>query len=190
MLEQVCYTWCHDFAFLSSLGLSRKSAIPHGSSIMILVVQAKLTTIPSDILATQERSNLVLVNHDYKSIIVIELTVPFEQNIHTFCSWLYSVTLVWSWTYRNRVLMPNCIVLKCSHGLITDYNKCNIQEIFTAISPGNKQLKNKCKKFQQDLSISVQFWYIIFLFKTWPWLVHLLKVNYLILASSFFVINK
>ena len=40
------------------------------------------TTIPPDILPAQQRPNLVLINECSKSIIIIELTVPFEQSIH------------------------------------------------------------------------------------------------------------
>ena len=155
MLEQGRYTWRHDSVLRIILHTLQEISHTSWTFYCDLAGSNKVagTTIPPDILATQQRPDLVLVNRESKSIIVIELTVPFEQNIHNAHERKvnrYS-SLIMDLQEQGHDSKLYCIEIG-SRGLITECNKCNIQEIFTSISPGKKQLKNKCKKFQRDLS--------------------------------------
>ena len=74
MLEKGCYTWRHH----SVLRFIRDTLQEIGHTFWIFYYDLADYN-PSDI---QKRPGLVLVNHDSKYIIVIELTAPFEQNLH------------------------------------------------------------------------------------------------------------
>ena len=105
------------------------------------------TTIPPDILPTQQRPDLVLINESPKSIIIIELTVPFEQNIHKAherklnkCAGLTSD--LQEQGYDTKLL---CVEAG-SRGLITNSKACSFQSIFPMISNNKKLLKQVSKK--------------------------------------------
>ena len=114
------------------------------------------TTIPPDILPTQQRSDLVLVNESSKSIIIIELTVPFEQNIRKaherkFDKYAGLTSDLQGQSYDTKVFF----VEVGSRGLITDSNACSFQSIFPMIS-NNKTLEAGLQKIPWNLSVNVQ----------------------------------
>ena len=45
--------------------------------------EAKVTTVPDDIYPTATRPDLVLVNRNNRTILLVELTVPFDGNQKT-----------------------------------------------------------------------------------------------------------
>ncbi|XP_072042835.1 uncharacterized protein [Amphiura filiformis] len=82
MLQQGRYTWRHNSVLRIILDTLREVSDSSWTFYCDLAGACKVagTTIPPDILATQQRPDLVLVNRPSKKIIVIELTIPFEQN--------------------------------------------------------------------------------------------------------------
>ena len=98
------------------------------------------TTIPPDILPTQQRPDLVFVNESSKSIIIVELTVPFEQNIRKaherkFNKYAGLISDLQEQSYDTKFFY----VEVGSRGFITDSNACSFQSIFPMIS-NNKNL--------------------------------------------------
>ena len=155
MLEQGRYTWRHNSVLRIIHDTLREIADPSWVFYCDLTGTTKVagTTIPPDILATQQRPDLVLINRVSKKIIIIELTIPFEQNIrnaHDRKVNKYS-SLIMDLEEQSYDAKLFCIEIG-SRGLISDDNKCNIETIFTSISVGNKPHKNMCKKFQANLS--------------------------------------
>ena len=155
MLDQGRYTWRHNSVLRIIHDSLREISDPSWTFYCDLTGTNKVagTTIPPDILATQQRPDLVLVNRVSKSIIIIELTISFEQNIrnaHDRKANKYS-SLVMDLQEQSYDAKLFCIEIG-SRGLITDNNKCNIQKLFPLISPNNKPLKNKCKNLLKDLS--------------------------------------
>ena len=121
------------------------------------------TTIPLDILPTQQRPDLVLINDSSKSIIIIELTVPSEQNIHNV---------------HERKLDTKLLCVEVgSRGLITDSNACSFnlfshdfvqQKIFEAglkkISEISQSTSIICSYaiFIQNMTKGGQPWLVLF----------------------------
>ena len=155
MRDQGRYTWRHNSVLHIINDSLREIRDPSWTFYCDLTGTNKVagTTIPPDILATQQRPDLVLVNRVSKSIIIFELTISFEQNIrdaHDRKANKYS-SLVMDLQEQSYDAKLFCIEIG-SRGLITDNNKCNIQKLFPLISPNNKPLKNKCKNLLKDLS--------------------------------------
>ena len=80
------YTWRHNNVLLQLKEFIASKV--HGYDILCDVcirdscfVEGKVHTIPIDLLQTNLRPDLVLVNRATKVIIIVELTVPFETNI-------------------------------------------------------------------------------------------------------------
>ena len=101
--------------------------------------------IPPDILPTQQRPHFVLINESSKSIIIIERTVPFEQNMHKayehkLNKYAGLTSDLQEQSYDTKFL---CVEFG-SRGLITDSNVCFSQYIFAMIS-NNKNLWNRSK---------------------------------------------
>ena len=155
--------------FVSSLTHSKKSVIPPGHCIATLRVQQKLQGSPSPpgIVNTQQRPNfIVLVDRESKSIIIIELTIPFERNIrnaHDHEVNKYS-GLILDLQEQNYDAKLFCIEVG-SRGLISDDNKCNIQKIFKLISSGNKPNKNQVqtisKKSEQACNLGLLHYFLL-----------------------------
>ena len=84
MLDQDRYTWRHNSVLRIIMDTLKDVSDQSWSFYCDLAGAKKIesATIPPDILPTQQRPDLVLINDSSKSIIIIELTVPFEQNIH------------------------------------------------------------------------------------------------------------
>ena len=122
-------------------------------AFVILPVGKKIagTTIPPEILPSQQRRDLVLINEILKSIIIIELTVPFEQNIHK----VYERKLnkyagltsdLQEQGYDTKLL---CVEVG-SRRLITDFNTCSFQSIFPVITKKKNPKTNKQTKTKQN----------------------------------------
>ena len=83
MLEQGRYSWRHD-SILSQLYNFLK---PLGSDSRFEVycdLPEKMTgisTVPTDIVITNKKPDITIVNRDSKDITLIELTIPFYSNI-------------------------------------------------------------------------------------------------------------
>jgi hypothetical protein len=83
MLDQGRYTWRHDSVLRIIMDTFTDVCDPAWKVYCDLAGATKIagTTIPPDIMPTQQRPDLVFVNDSSKSIIIFELTIPFEQNI-------------------------------------------------------------------------------------------------------------
>ena len=113
MLHQGRYTWHHNSVHFIIMDTLKDVSDQSWSFYCDLAGTKKIasTTIPPDILPIQQRPNLVLINESSKSIIIIELTVPFEQNIHKaqerkLNMWASPVIC------KNRVMTPSSFVLR------------------------------------------------------------------------------
>jgi hypothetical protein len=83
MLDQGRYTWRHNSVLRIILDTLQDVSAPSWKIYCDLEGAAKIagTTIPPDILPTQQRPDLVLINLATKSIVVFELTIPYDRNI-------------------------------------------------------------------------------------------------------------
>ena len=114
------------------------------------------TTIPPQILLTQQRPDLMLIKESSKSIIIVELTVPFEQNIHTAHERQLD-----KYSGLTSDLQEQCYDTKLlcaevgSRGFVTDSNARSFQSIFPMISNNEKSLKQVSKN-SWNLSFNVQ----------------------------------
>ena len=86
MLDQGRYTWRQNFVLriiMTPLNLLKDVRNQSWSFYCNLAgLKNADTIVPPDILPTQQRPDLVLINEISNSIIIIELTITFEQNIH------------------------------------------------------------------------------------------------------------
>ena len=83
MLDQGRYTWRHN-SVLRKIMDALKNIKDHSWKIYCDLSDATKTagtTIPPEILPTQQRPDLVLINESSNSIVIIELSIPFEANI-------------------------------------------------------------------------------------------------------------
>ena len=81
MLDQGRYTWRHNSVLRIILDTLQDVISTFSWKIYCNLKEASKiagTTIPPDILPTQQRPDLVLINPASKSIIIIELTIPYE----------------------------------------------------------------------------------------------------------------
>ena len=147
MLEQGRYTRRHNSVLRSIFDNLKETINPSWVIYCDLVGATKSCRDhhPPDILSTQQRPDIVLVNRDLKSTIIIELTIPFEQNIrnalHRKINRYSSLLLgLQELDYDTKLF---CIEVG-SRGLINDENKCNIQMILKAIQAIS--LNNVCAK--------------------------------------------
>ena len=132
MLDQGRYTWRHNSVLRIIHDTFKEIADPSWTLYCDLTGTTKVagTTIPPDILATQQRPDLVLLNRTSKSIIIIELTIPFDQNIptaHDYKTNKYS-SLILDLGEQSYDAKLFCLEVG-SRGLITHSNKCNINTL-------------------------------------------------------------
>ncbi len=80
MLDQGRYTWRHD----STLNKITEFVNQVNDSDFIINVDLgeKPWTIPQDLLMTSDRPDLVVIDNINKCISILELTVPFENNVN------------------------------------------------------------------------------------------------------------
>ena len=134
MLDQGRYTWRHNSVLRIIMDTLKDVSDQSWSLFYCDLAGAKKiagTTIPPDILPTQQRPDLVLINESSKSIIIIELTIPFEQNIHKaherkLNKYAGLTSDLQEQGYDTKLL---CVEVG-SRGLITDSNMCSFQSIF------------------------------------------------------------
>ena len=82
MLNQGKYTWRHN-SILNKLLQTLKIHVPAPNKIFCDLPghMVGISTIPTDILVTTLKPDLVIVNYEEKTLSIIELTVPFDSNI-------------------------------------------------------------------------------------------------------------
>ncbi len=82
MLNQGRYTWRHN-SVLNKLFGTLKSLIPDSIKIYCDLpgYMQGISTVPTNIVITSLKPDLVLVDDESKSVVIFELTVPFDSNI-------------------------------------------------------------------------------------------------------------
>ena len=92
-------------------------------------------TVPSDLTPTSERPDIVLVNQSSKSVVIGELTVPFESNIdsaHNRKSEKYASLVL---DIENQGYSCELICFEVgSRGLVTKENKRQVTKLFKFVS--------------------------------------------------------
>ena len=128
MLDQGRYTWRHNSVLRIIMDTLKDISDQSWKFYCDLDGATKIagTTIPPDILPTQQRPDLVLINESSKSIIIIELSIPFEQNIHKTHDYKQNkyASLTADLQEQGYDAKLFCIEIG-SRGLITSSNKCN-----------------------------------------------------------------
>ena len=95
----------------------------------------------------------MLINESSKLIIIIELTVPFEPNIHKAHEHKHNKYAGLTSDLREQGYDTKLLCVEVgSRGLLTDSNKCSLQSIFPMISTNKKPLKQVSKRFLKSLS--------------------------------------
>ncbi len=82
MLNDGRYTWRHN-SVLDCLASRLKSVLPKTVKLFCDLPGhlVGISTIPTDILITNLKPDIVLVNYESKSVTLIELTIPYDDNI-------------------------------------------------------------------------------------------------------------
>ena len=82
MLTQNRYTWRHN-SVLNKLFHTLKSHLPRTENIFCDLpgYMPGISTLPTDILVTSLKPDIVIVNKTEKTVSIIELTIPFDTNI-------------------------------------------------------------------------------------------------------------
>ncbi len=167
MLKQGRYTWRHD-SFLSKI-LDQIVAHRADNTEIYCDINKTSWAIPPDILCTSDRPDLVAVNRDTKLISILELTVPFERNIHRqHCD-----------EYKRHKYIHMIVHMLCSfaktwfqcqifciwngvRGLLSHQNSCRLRAFLSSI-PGFKFSSKEFKSLVKSLrKIAVTASFIIF----------------------------
>ena len=155
MLDQGRYTWRHDSVLRKIMDAVKDLKDQSWKIYCDLsdATKAAGTTIPPEILPTQQRPDLVLINEGSKSIIIIELSVPFEQNIHKAHEYKENkyASLVHDLQEQGYDTNLFCVEIG-SRGLISNSNKLALNSIFCSLSPNKKSPKQVFNKFLKSLS--------------------------------------
>ena len=155
MLDQGRYTWRHNIV-LRKIMDALKDIKDHSWKIYCDLSDATKTagtTIPPEILPTQQRPDLVLINESSNSIVIIELSIPFEANIrkaHEYKENRYA-SLVNDLQERGYDTNLFCIEVG-SRGLICSSNKQALNSIFSQITNNKKSLKRAFNNFLKTIS--------------------------------------
>ena len=93
------------------------------------------------------------MNENSKSIIIFELTIPFEQNIQAahdrkLNKYAGLTSDLQEQSYDTKLI---CFEIS-SRGMISNSNKCTLQSIFTMISHNNKPMKQAASKLMKIIS--------------------------------------
>ena len=153
MLDQGRYTWRHNAVLRIILDNFSDLSDPAWKVYCYLLGTTKIagTTIPPDIIPTKQRPDLVFVNDSSKTIVIFELTVPFEQNIeaaHVKKSNKYSglTSDLQEQGYDAKLI---CFEVG-SRGMISHTNKCRLQSIFPTLF--SKPMKRAASKLLKSIS--------------------------------------
>ena len=155
MLDQGRYTWRHN-SVLRTIKDSLKNITDHSWKIYCDLADATKTagtTIPPEILPTQQRPDLVLINEGSKSIVIIELSIPFEQNIqkaHVYKENKYA-SLVSDLQEQGYDTNLFCVEIG-SRGLISSSNKMSLNSIFKLVANKKTPVKRVFNKFLKTVS--------------------------------------
>ncbi|XP_041466188.1 uncharacterized protein LOC121416780 [Lytechinus variegatus] len=165
MLEQGRYTWRHN-NILNAIYECLQSSISGDYTLRVdLPDKANHPTIPMNILPTPLRPDLVLSSVQNKEVIVVELTVPFEQNIDSRhvskCNKYAPLTNdIIDQGYSCKLF---CIEVG-SRGYVSKQNKVRIKSLLKTMKLGkkNKAMLNRISK------MSIMTSYSLFLAKDQP----------------------
>ena len=84
MLDQGRYTWRHN-SILNLIHLELKHNMSLPSKFKVIAdlpgSMSGISTIPTDILITSQRPDLVVIDQALKKILILELTVPYDINV-------------------------------------------------------------------------------------------------------------
>ena len=162
MLSQDRYTWRHN-SIVNKLQLSLRNTLPASFKIFSDIPGYKngISTIPTDILITSLKPDIVVANYEEKEISLIEITVPFDSNINDAnerkCK-----------RYENLVhdlgstgFKTNMAAIEISsRGLITKDNKARLKHLFSLRDSISKKTFNELLTSLQKIAIVCS--YIIF----------------------------
>jgi len=126
-------------------------------------------TIPPDILPTPQRPDLTIIDRISKSIIIVELTVPYETNIeaeHTYKSEKYQhlVTDLSSVGYNVSFF---AIEIGC-RGVITKSNKNRLYKLIKQLSPTHPKSRDFKTLLKKLSTVSIATSYSIFTSRKYP----------------------
>ena len=139
-LEQERYNFRHD-SILKYIVSSLQEVKPANISCYADLPEHTVNggTVPPDILPTAERPDLVIVDDDHKSVLIGELTVPFESNtksarqrkMEKYASLVHDII---SGGFSCKLI---CFEIG-SRGLITKENKRQLTCIFKSVNTSSK----------------------------------------------------
>ena len=158
MLDQGRYTWRHD-SILSAIFEKWRSKLQENESINCDLPNnyAGISTIPSSVIVTNQRPDITVVNEIDKSIILFELTVPFDSNIENAnnrkCKKYEN--LINDISDKGYSVTFEAFEIS-SRGLITNANSERLKNL---LNLKNSELKDFCNQLQKTVLVSS---YIIF----------------------------
>ena len=100
-----------------------------------------------------QRLDLVIINQCTKSIIIFELTIPFERNINSAHDRKLNKYAGLASDLREQGYDTKLICVEiCSRGLISNSNKRSLQSIFPLLSISKKLRTRASNKMLKSLS--------------------------------------
>jgi hypothetical protein len=155
MLDQGRYTWRHNSVLRKIMDALKDIKDQSWKIYCDLSGATKTagTTIPPEILPTQQRPDLVLINAASSSIIIVELSVPFEANIHKAHEHKENryASLVNDLREQGYDTDLFCVEIG-SRGLISSSNKHAFNSIFSLVTNNKKPMKRVMNKFLKSIS--------------------------------------
>ena len=156
-LTQGRYTWRHN-SVLNHIANTIQQHKPSNLEVFSDIAGLDINggTIPPDILVTQSRPDLVLLNRETKTICLLELTCCFERNAE-------AANIRKSIRYNSLKTDPEDIDYKCflvpfeigSRGHIQKSTKSNLLSIFTTMKISTNL--NHCLKNMSKISLLASY---------------------------------
>ena len=150
-MNQGRYTWRHNSILKHILTVLKEAIEPTSNDISIFSDISGYTTtggtLPTDVIVSKLKPDIVIQNKTRNSIHLIELTAPFDTNVqkaHDFKTRKYR-DLVSDITDNGFTCDLTCIEIG-SRGLITPENVRNIDTILSLVAA------KKSKAFKKELS--------------------------------------
>ena len=137
-----------------------------------------ISTVPSDIIITNQRPDLVILNRKDSSITLVELTIPFETNIQQAQERKVARydTLIQDINDSSNVKAQLITIEIGSRGLISKSNVTKVIKLLKTCGK-NQSYSTAIKAFKKDISkITIIASYIIFYSKfdqTWKKLTYI-----------------